>query len=106
MATGAILGTGVGKPGAEVRWRVAGRMVAAWLITLPAAAVVGALMWYIGHVAGGGVAGAIVVFVILLALAGFMFYRSRINPVDHNNVNDEWEGAPRQPERVPAGVAS
>ena len=29
VATGAILGSGVGKPGAQVRWRVAGRMVAA-----------------------------------------------------------------------------
>jgi PiT family inorganic phosphate transporter len=106
VATGAILGTGVGKPGAQVRWKVAGRMVAAWLITLPAAAVVGALMWYIGHIVGGGVAGAVVVFVILLGLAGFMFYRSRIDPVDHNNVNDEWEGTPQQPERVPAGAAS
>ncbi|MFI6072418.1 anion permease [Actinoplanes sp. NPDC051343] len=106
VATGAILGTGVGKPGAQVRWKVAGRMVAAWLITLPAAAVVGALMWYIGHIVGGGVAGAVVVFVILLGLAGFMFYRSRIDPVDHNNVNDDWEGTPQQPERVPAGAAS
>jgi hypothetical protein len=40
VATGSILGTGVGRPGAQVRWRVAGRMVAAWLITLPAAAEV------------------------------------------------------------------
>ena len=35
VATGSILGVGVGQPGAEVRWRVAGRMVTAWLITLP-----------------------------------------------------------------------
>ena len=37
VATGSILGSGVGKPGAEVRWAVAGRMAVAWLITLPAA---------------------------------------------------------------------
>ncbi len=41
VATGSILGSGVGKPGAEVRWAVAGRMAVAWLITLPAAALVG-----------------------------------------------------------------
>jgi inorganic phosphate transporter, PiT family len=37
----------------------------------------------------------------------FMFIRSRINPVDHNNVNDEWDEAPA-PEQpaVPAGAAS
>jgi PiT family inorganic phosphate transporter len=104
VATGSILGTGVGKPGAEVRWRVAGRMVAAWLITLPAAAVVGAVMWYIGHLFGG-LAGAIVVFVILLLAAGFMYWRSRLAPVTHDNVNDEWESKPAE-ERVPAGAAS
>jgi inorganic phosphate transporter, PiT family len=106
VATGAILGSGVGKPGAQVRWRVAGRMVAAWLITLPSAAVVGAIMWYIGHVVGGGVAGAILVFLILVAFAVFMFIRSRVNPVDHNNVNQEWDGEPAEEQRVPAGAAS
>jgi PiT family inorganic phosphate transporter len=104
VATGSILGSGVGKPGAQVRWRVAGRMVAAWLITLPAAAVVGAVMWWIGNLFGG-LFGAIVVFVILLALAGYMYLRSRREPVDHNNVNDEWDDAPVIP-RVPAGAAS
>jgi PiT family inorganic phosphate transporter len=103
VATGSILGSGVGKPGAQERWRVAGRMVAAWLITLPAAAVVGAVMWYLGDLVGG-LGGAIVIFVILLALATFMYLRSRRTPIDHNNVNDEWEGAPAEP-RVPAGAA-
>jgi PiT family inorganic phosphate transporter len=105
VATGSILGTGVGRPGAQVRWRVAGRMVAAWLITLPAAAVVGAVMWWIGHLIGG-LAGAIVVFAILLVLAGYMYLRSRRAPVDHTNVNDEWEAAPVDGARVPAGSAS
>jgi PiT family inorganic phosphate transporter len=105
VATGSILGSGVGRPGALVRWRVAGRMIAAWLITLPAAAVVGAVMWWIGHLFGG-LAGGIVVFVILLAAAGFMYLRSRRTPVDHNNVNDEWDSAPAEEERVPAGAAS
>ncbi|MGI5241717.1 anion permease [Dactylosporangium sp. CA-139066] len=99
VATGSILGTGLGKPGAQVRWAVAGRMVLAWLITLPAAAVVGAVMWWIGHLVGG-LAGAIVVFLILLALAGFMYWRSRQDPVDHNNVNDEWDATPELAEAV------
>jgi hypothetical protein len=36
VVTGSILGSGVGKPGAQVRWGVAGRMATAWLLTLPA----------------------------------------------------------------------
>ncbi len=102
VATGSILGSGVGRPGAKVRWRVAGRMVAAWLITLPAAAVVGALMWWIGHLIGG-LAGALVVFALLVALAGYMYLRSRRTPVDHHNVNDEWADTPAT-ERVREGV--
>jgi PiT family inorganic phosphate transporter len=105
VATGSILGTGVGRPGAQVRWRVAGRMVAAWLITLPSAAVVGAVMWWIGHLVGG-LAGAIVIFVVLLAVAGYMYLRSRRTPVDHRNVNDEWGAAPVGDQRVPAGTSS
>jgi PiT family inorganic phosphate transporter len=100
VATGSILGSGVGKPGAQVRWRVAGRMVAAWLITLPSAAIVGAVMWYLGD-AIGGLAGAIVIFLVLLVLAAFMYLRSRRTPVSQHNVNDEWEDAPAA-SRVPA----
>ncbi len=80
VATGSILGSGVGKPGGQVRWRVAGRMVAAWLITLPAAAIVGALMWFLGD-AIGGLAGALVIVVVLIAAALFMYLRSRRTPV-------------------------
>ncbi|MEO9325268.1 inorganic phosphate transporter [Nocardioides sp. C4-1] len=93
VATGSILGTGVGKRGAEVRWGVAGRMVLAWLITLPMAGVVGALAWFVADLAGG-VIGAVVVFAILVAASGAMYVRSRREPVDHSNVNADWEGMP------------
>jgi PiT family inorganic phosphate transporter len=64
-------------------------MGAAWLITLPAAAVVGAIMWWIGHLLGG-LFGALAIFVILCLMAGWMWQRSRKAPVDHSNVNDAW----------------
>ena len=41
VASGSILGAGLGRRLAEVRWGVAGRMVVAWMVTLPAAALVG-----------------------------------------------------------------
>jgi PiT family inorganic phosphate transporter len=104
VATGSILGSGVGRPGAQVRWRVAGRMVSAWLITLPAAGIVGALMWYLADLIGG-VTGAIVIFVVLIAAAVFMYLRSRLTPVDQNNVNDEWDEPARDAAREPAGTA-
>ena len=89
VATGSILGTGLGKPGAQVRWGVAGRMVVAWVLTLPLAAVVGAAMWGIGNLLGN-TGGAIVEFILLLALGGVMFVRAQRRPVGAHNVNDEW----------------
>ena len=61
VATGSILGSGVGKRGAEVRWAVAGRMVVAWVTTLPAAGLVGAVCWFIADRIGGA-AGVAIVF--------------------------------------------
>jgi PiT family inorganic phosphate transporter len=101
VATGSILGSGVGR-GAEVRWAVAGRMVLAWLVTLPAAALVGALMWAVGHALGGYV-GPLVVVGLLVVLAGGMYRRAGHRPVHAGNVNDEWDAAPAgSGELVPA----
>jgi len=91
VATGSILGSGVGKPGAKVRWGLAGRMAAAWLITLPSAALVGAITYVIVH-AVGGYDGAAIGFALLVALSAAIWLRSRRAPVDSANVNEEWEG--------------
>lgn len=94
VATGSILGTGLGRKGAEVRWGVAGRMATAWVITLPCAAIVGALTWAVAHVVGSlttDVAGVLVAFAILVGLAGYMVRHSRKHRVDASNVNAEWD---------------
>lgn len=93
VATGSILGTGLGRKNAEVRWGVAGRMVIAWIITLPAATIVGALTYLLGHYIGlyNEVLGVIVVFIILVIAASYIFYRSLKTPVNANNVNDDWD---------------
>jgi PiT family inorganic phosphate transporter len=92
VATGSILGSGVGKPGAEVRWGVAGRMATAWLITLPSAGIVGAITYFLVH-ALGGFAGTGVGFLLLIAVSAAIWLRSRKTPIDSKNVNDEWEGS-------------
>ncbi|MBD0322849.1 MAG: inorganic phosphate transporter, partial [Aldersonia sp.] len=98
-ATGSILGSGLGKPGGEVRWNVLGRMAVAWLLTLPAAGVVGAVCWALAHVIGG-LPGVIVVFAILIASAAAMWLRSRRNPIGTTNVNEEWEGGLTPPSQI------
>jgi PiT family inorganic phosphate transporter len=106
VATGSIIGTGLGKKGAEVRWNVAGRMATAWLFTLPMAGLVGAGAEALAHVIGGkdGVYGVIVDLVLLIGVATFIYIRSRGSKVDPNNVNDEWTGgvAPAEPQPAAA----
>ncbi|OXY97311.1 inorganic phosphate transporter [Streptomyces diastatochromogenes] len=89
VASGSILGAGLGRRLAEVRWGVAGRMVAAWLITLPAAALVGGLAASV--VKHGGNAGTAVIALVAVALATVIVLASRRNPVHANNVNDHHE---------------
>ncbi|MEV6657004.1 inorganic phosphate transporter [Nocardia fluminea] len=93
-ATGAILGTGIGK-GAEVRWRVMGRMAVAWMLTLPMAGIVGAICWVIANLIGG-LPGVLVVFGILIAGALGIYLRSRRDPVGTHNVN-EWPDGQQSP---------
>lgn len=91
VATGSVLSSGVGKPGAEVRWGVAGRMVVAWLVTLPLAGLVGAFTYGLVHFIGG-YPGAILGFALLWLTATAIWLRSRRAPIDHTNVNADWEG--------------
>jgi PiT family inorganic phosphate transporter len=45
--TGCVIGAGVARRASAVRWGVAGNVVTAWLITIPASATVGALFYYL-----------------------------------------------------------
>ncbi len=106
VATGSIIGTGVGKKGAEVRWNVAGRMATAWLFTLPAAAVAGAGAYALANAISGS-PGVIVILIVLAALAGLIYLRSRGTRVGHDNVNAEWTGSVVPPEpAAPAPAAA
>jgi PiT family inorganic phosphate transporter len=69
VCSGAVIGSGIGKSGAEIRWNTATRMVTAWLLTLPAAATIGAVT---GKLATGGNFGVGIVATIgVMAAAGF-----------------------------------
>ena len=47
--TGAIVGVGAVRNAAKVRWGVAGNIVWAWVLTIPASALVAALAYYVGR---------------------------------------------------------
>lgn len=88
VSTGSILGSGVGRDGAEVRWGVARRMVFAWLLTLPAAGLVGGLAALLAEL---GNAGVVVLLVLLAAACLVIFTLSRRSRVDAGNVTDSAE---------------
>jgi inorganic phosphate transporter, PiT family len=46
VVSGAVMGSGATKRLSAVRWGVAGNIVFAWILTIPAAALVAALLWY------------------------------------------------------------
>ncbi|NGY04535.1 inorganic phosphate transporter [Solimonas terrae] len=47
--TGAIMGVGATRRFSAVRWGVAGSIVWAWTLTIPASAIIAALAWHLGH---------------------------------------------------------
>ena len=44
--TGAIVGVGAARRASAVRWNIAGRIVIAWIVTLPVSALVGAMFYF------------------------------------------------------------
>ncbi|MEU8827671.1 inorganic phosphate transporter [Streptomyces sp. NPDC048636] len=85
VCTGSILGAGLGRRLAHVRWGVAGRIAVSWLLTLPAAAAVGGTAAWI---AGRGDVGVVLVAGVALAAAAGFYALARRRPVNPDNVNE------------------
>ena len=71
--SGSVMGAGASRRLSAVRWGVAGNIVAAWLMTIPCAGLVGALMEVITRVEGGEV--IVLVLVGLIAASAFLARR-------------------------------
>ncbi|WP_445151251.1 anion permease [Baekduia sp. Peel2402] len=81
IVSGSILGAGVGKRLADVHWGLAGRMVAAWLLTLPSAALVAGVAWYLTDGLGGDSVGPPVLFGLAAIGAVGLFVVAQKRPV-------------------------
>jgi PiT family inorganic phosphate transporter len=75
VISGGVMGAGAGRRLSAVRWGIAGNIVAAWLLTLPAAAGIGALAYGATRAFGTGSLGPAVVTAIGLALVAAAFTR-------------------------------
>ncbi|MFF4491881.1 anion permease [Streptomyces sp. NPDC001544] len=90
VVSGSVMGAGLGRKGGVVRWSTATRMFVAWALTLPAAALVGALA---ESVTGLGDWGTALVLVFLVASSAAIWKYSRRGVVDATNVNESEEPA-------------
>jgi PiT family inorganic phosphate transporter len=73
--SGAVIGSGAAKRLSAVRWGVAGNIVMAWVLTLPAAAAMGAVTYVVTRLFGTGAAGPIIVSVAILGGGALLFAR-------------------------------
>jgi PiT family inorganic phosphate transporter len=92
VATGSIFGAAMGRGSGRVHWRLGRQVAIAWLLTLPAAAAVGAVAsWLVGT----GPIGTIIVVLVLVGVAGGIYAVSRRSRVTADNISDR--PAPSQP---------
>jgi len=77
VISGGVMGAGAGKRLSAVRWGVAGNMVTAWILTLPAAAAIGAFSYGLTRIFGTGALGPVVVF-LMAAMLGMALFARRL----------------------------
>jgi PiT family inorganic phosphate transporter len=81
VVSGAVAGSGVGRPGAVVNWLVARNIVIGWVLTLPAAAAVAAGVYGVIELFGGGAFGVVVVGAAALVAAFALWRANRVKAV-------------------------
>ncbi|MFA5606855.1 MAG: inorganic phosphate transporter [Leucobacter sp.] len=82
VASGSVIGSGLGRRGSSVRWRAVGRIAIGWLFTLPASGAVAAIAALIAHI---GPIGIVIDAILGFGFIVFIFLRSRRNRVDSSN---------------------
>ena len=75
VIAGGVMGAGAGKRVSAVRWGVAGNIVVAWLLTLPASAAIGAATYGFTRIFGTGAVGPVLVTLIAMGLVATAFAR-------------------------------
>jgi inorganic phosphate transporter, PiT family len=81
VVSGGVLGSGIGRRLADVRWGIAGRIGLAWALTLPAAGLAGAGAYELTDLLGAEDAGSVVVALVAIASAVALWTASRRDPI-------------------------
>jgi PiT family inorganic phosphate transporter len=103
VVSGGILGVGIGKRLADVRWSLFGTMVVAWLFTIPAAGLVAAAIWLASDAIGSGSTGSVIMAILsgAAALSLFITVQHKAAVGAHETVGEDDAPSPR-----PAGPAA
>src|SRR5205085_9646591 len=76
VITGGVMGAGAAKRVSAVRWGVAGNIVTAWILTIPASGAIGATIYGITRAFGANSeAGPVVVAAVILVGIAAVFAR-------------------------------
>jgi PiT family inorganic phosphate transporter len=75
VISGGVMGAGAAKRLSAVRWGVAGNIVAAWVLTIPAAGTIGAAVYGLTRIFGTGALGPAIISVAILSVGAAAFAR-------------------------------
>lgn len=89
VASGSVIGTGLGRKGAKVKWGTAGKIAIGWLITIPASGILAALAALLAGVGPWGVILDVVLAVVAI-LAIYLW--SRRSQVTHRTFHQPQPG--------------
>ncbi len=107
VASGSVIGAGLGRNRRSVRWHVAGRIGTAWLVTLPCSAVMAAIAELVARLGPVGIIADALAGAVVIAL---MFRRAQKDPVNAKNVTGEVPVVRHAPSvvmpKVPPSIAS
>jgi inorganic phosphate transporter, PiT family len=86
VISGAVMGAGAAKRLSAVRWGVAGNIALAWVLTLPAAALIGGVVYAFTSIFGSGALGPVIVSLsilgVVLAFLGKRMARGQVLTAD------------------------
>jgi PiT family inorganic phosphate transporter len=80
VISGGIMGAGAAKRLSAVRWGVAGNIAAAWILTIPAAGLAGALTFAVADIFGAGVLGPILIILLAIGVLASVLVRRGRSP--------------------------
>jgi inorganic phosphate transporter, PiT family len=105
VASGSVIGSGLGRRGATVRWGTAGRIALGWVLTLPAAAIMGAFaaglaeLGTIGIVLDAVIGAIVIAGIYLWSRRETVVHTAGINEIDDAGRVVKIRKTPRKPPR-------